>query len=132
MSEPIKTLRPVHAQTASRTASDEQDRNLEHPRAWARPKPARQERRSTDRRASERRHNERRSKERRSEERRQDSRLAGDRRSGERRKTERRDNDRRSDQRRSRRPLATAQVTSRSAETPPATLPRKGIIDDYA
>ena len=134
MSEPIKPLRPVQAQTPGRSAADEQERGVEHQRTWLRRKESRAERRSEDRRQGERRQSERRTGERRSDDRRQGSRLSDDRRLGDRRKGDRRETDRRSGDRRSISPPTQVQApaAAKPAEPETQTRPRSGRIDDYA
>lgn len=132
MSEPVKTLRPVHAQTSARATADEQDRAFEQQRPWIVRKQKREERRADERRAGERRQKERRSKPRRADERRQDGRLSDDRRADERRASERRAEDRRDgERRRTARPSAPLQRTPPTRPRHPGTR-RKGIIDEYA
>jgi hypothetical protein len=136
MSEPIKPLRPVQAQTPGRGTADEQERGVEHQRTWVLRKGSREERRGTERRQEERRQKERRSGERRSDDRRQGLRLSEERRSDDRRKSDRRDGDRRSTERRSAAPLAQAQEPPKAAAATPEpespVKPRRGRIDDYA
>ena len=134
MSEPIKTLAPVQAQTPSRGTADEQERGVERQRTWVlrKGKGQREERRDGDRRQVERREKERRSSERRSDDRRQGSRFSDDRRALDRRKSDRRDGDRRGGDRRVVGPQAPG-VSPREQETPESgPQRRRGIIDDYA
>ncbi|MBK1716726.1 hypothetical protein [Thiocystis violacea] len=133
MSEPIKPLSPVRAQTPSRGLGDDQDRHLERQRTWVlRRKTDQRERRSVERRGFWRRESERRLSERRSDDRRQDNRPREDRRSFERRQRDRRESDRRTEDRRALVTLATDQRTPESTAAPEPIARRKGLIDDYA
>ncbi|NEX20140.1 hypothetical protein G3480_07390 [Thiorhodococcus mannitoliphagus] len=134
MSEPIKNLRPVHAQTPSRALADEHESALDQQRTWVVRKERKQdERRQGERRRGERRNQERRADERRSDDRRDGNRLSDDRRTLDRRAVDRRKVDRRGGDRRS--------ASSRLPPKPKSSAPfksssggkrRRGIIDDYA
>lgn len=134
MSEPIKNLPPVHAQTPSRALAEEQERALDQQRTWVvRRGQQQEERRQGERRKGERRQKERRADERRSEDRRQGDRLSDDRRALDRRKNDRRRGDRRAGDRRaaSGQP-ATPPKPGASVKSKSGAKRRRGIIDDYA
>ena len=137
MNELLQALRPVQAQTPSRSLGGDPERHLQHQRVWLRqrkPKPSITEPRVSERRAQERRFEERRSLERRTEERRQGQRLDDERRLRDRRQLERRQLERRMQERRSgrrflsERRLRQATATARSMHG----SRRNGLIDEYA